>query len=162
MAKGQSDKLPSEERSYRCTQFSVEVVREAVKVFDQQINPTGNLEPLLDMYLYVTEDLRRDYVNEEEFFADYITAPNSAHYLRKFCVGNRDKGLLRLWSTPAALLVKDVRVSIKVEAKEPSQIKAVLNVFESNKEKSLLPVEKPKKTPIRVHRSWTFRGLETA
>jgi predicted nucleotide-binding protein len=148
VAKGQSDKLPSEERSYRRTQFSVEVIREAVKLFDQQINPDGNLEPVLDMYLYMTEDLRRDYVNEEEFFADYITAPDSAHYLRKFRVRNRDKGLLRIWSTPAAPPLKDVRVSVKVEAKEPSQIKAVLNVFESNKEKSLLPVETPKKKPI--------------
>ena len=52
--------------------------------------------------------------------------------------------MLRVWSTPAAS-AKDVRVSVKVEAKEPSQIKAVLNVFEANKEKSLLPVETPKK-----------------
>jgi hypothetical protein len=79
VAKAQSNKLPSEERSYRRTRFSVEVVREAVKVFDQQINPDGNLEPVLDMYLYITEDLRRDYVNEEEFFADYITVSDSAH-----------------------------------------------------------------------------------
>jgi predicted nucleotide-binding protein len=119
-----------------------------VKVFDQQINPDGNLKPLLDMYLYITEDLRRGYVNEEEFFADYIAAPHSAHYLRKFRVRNRDKGLLRVWSTPAVPPDKDVRVSVKAEAKEPSQIKAVLNVFESNKEKSLLPVETRKKKPI--------------
>jgi predicted nucleotide-binding protein len=149
VAKAQSEeKLPSEERSYRRTRFSVEVVREAVKVFDQQTNPDGKLEPVLDMYLYITEDLRRDYVNEEEFFADYITVSDSAHYLRKFRVRNRDKGLLRVWSTPAAPPVKDVRVSVKVEAEEPSQIKAVLNVFESNKEKSLLPVETPKRKPI--------------
>jgi predicted nucleotide-binding protein len=145
VAKAQSEKkLPSEERSYRRTRFSVEVIREAVKVFDQQINPNGNLEPVLDMYVFVGEDLQRGYVNEEEFFADYIAAPDSAHYLRKFDVRNCDKGLLRVWSTPAAP-GKDVRVSVKVEAKEPSQIKAVLNVFEANKEKSLLPVETPKK-----------------
>jgi predicted nucleotide-binding protein len=139
------DKLPSEERSYRRTRFSVEIIREAVKVFDQQINPRGNLMPVLDMYVYVSEDLRREYVNEEEFFADYITAPDSAHYQRKFRVKNLDEGLLRVWSTPAVLPDKDVRVSVKVGAKEPSQIKAVLNVFEANKEKSLLPVKAPKK-----------------
>lgn len=119
-----------------------------MKVFDQQINPDGKLEPVLDMYLYKTEDLRLDYVNEEEFFADYITAPDSApdsaHYLRQFRVGKRDKGLLRVWSTPAVPPDK-VRVSVKVGAKEPSQIKAVMNVFEANKEKSLLPLETPKK-----------------
>jgi predicted nucleotide-binding protein len=145
VAKGKSYKLRSEEHSYRRTRFSVEVIREAVKVFDQQINPDGKLEPVLDMYLYITEDLRRDYVNEEEFFADYITAPDSAYYLRKFRIRTHDKGVLRVLSTPADPPVKDVRVSVKVEAKEPSQIKAVLNVFESNKEKSLLPVEPPKK-----------------
>jgi predicted nucleotide-binding protein len=144
VAKAQSEKLPSEERSYRRTRFSVEVVREAVKVFDQQINPERNLEPVLDMYLYKTEDLRLDYVNEEEFFADYITAPDSVHYLREFRVGKLKKGLLRVLSTPAAP-DKDVRVSVKVAAKEPAQIKAVLNVFETHKEKSLLPVETPKK-----------------
>jgi predicted nucleotide-binding protein len=144
VAKATSDKLRSEEHSYRRTRFSVETIREAVKVFDEQINPDGKLGPVLDMYVYITEDLRRDYVNEEEFFADYITAPDSAHYLRKFHVRNRDKGLLRVLSTPAAP-GKDVRVSVKVEAKEPSQMKAVLNVFEANKEKSLLPLETPKK-----------------
>ena len=77
MAKAKSDKLRSEEHSYRRTQFSVEIVKEAVKVFDEQINRDGKLEPVLDMYLYKTEDLRVDYVNEEEFFADYITAPES-------------------------------------------------------------------------------------
>ena len=143
MAKAQSDKLPSEERSYRRTRFSVEVVREAVKVFDQQINPDGKLEPVLEMYVYISEDLRRDYFNEEEFFADYISAPDSAHYLREFRV-RKLKGLLRVWSTPAAP-GKDVRISVKVEAKEPSQIKAVLNVFEANKDKWPLPVETPKK-----------------
>jgi hypothetical protein len=74
VAEAKSGKLRSEEHSHRRTRFSVEVIREAVKVFDQQINPDGKLEPALDMYLYITEDLRRDYVNEEEFFADYITA----------------------------------------------------------------------------------------
>jgi predicted nucleotide-binding protein len=148
VAKARSDeKLPSEERSYRRTRFSVDVIREAVKVFDQQINPDENLKPVLDMYVYVSEDLRREYVNEEEFFADYITASDSAHYQRKFRVKNREKGLLRVLSTPAAPAApdKNVRVSIKVAATEPSQIKAVLNVFEANKEKSLLPMEKPKK-----------------
>src|SRR6266581_7293177 len=99
------------------------------------------------MYVYIGEDLRRDHVNDEEFFADYITAPDSSHYLREFRVRNVKKGLLRVWSTPAAP-GKDVRVSVKVEAKEPSQIKAVLNVLEANKEKSLLPVETPRKKPI--------------
>jgi predicted nucleotide-binding protein len=144
VARAQSDKLPSEEHSYRRTQFSVEVIREAVKVFDEQINRGGKLESVLDMYLYKTEDLRLDYVNEEEFFADYITAPDSAHYLREFRVGKLKKGLLRVLSTPAAP-DKDVRVSVKVAAKEPAQIKAVLNVFETHKAKSLLPVETPKK-----------------
>ena len=144
MGKAQSLHLPSEERSYRRTRFKVEVVREAVKVFDQQTNPDGKLKPVLDMYVFVGEDLQRGYDNEEEFFADYITAPDSAHYLRKFRVRNRDKGLMRIWSTPAAP-GKDVRVSVKVEAEEPSQIKAVLNVFEANKENVLLTVETPKK-----------------
>jgi hypothetical protein len=120
VAKARDQTLPSEERSYRRTRFSVEVLREAVKVFDQQINPKGNLEAFLDMYVYITEDLRRDYVDEEEFFADYITAPDSGHYLKKFRARNLDKGLLRVWSTPAAPPVKDVRVSVKVEAKESS------------------------------------------
>jgi hypothetical protein len=148
VAKAQSDKLPSEEHSYRRTRFSVEVIREAVKIFDQQINPDGKLEPVLDMYVYLSEDLRRDSVNEEEFFADYIIAPDSAHYLREFRVGNLDKGLLRVWSTPAVPPDKDVRVSVKVGAEGPSQIKAVLNVFEANKGKSLLPVEAPTKKPV--------------
>jgi predicted nucleotide-binding protein len=148
VAKGKADKLRSEEHSYRRTRFSVEIIREAVKVFDQQINRDGKLEPVLDMYLYKTEDLRLDYVNEEEFFADYITAPDSAHYQREFRVRDRKKGLLRVWSTPAAPPDK-VRVSVKVEAKEPAEIKAVLNVFETHKEKSLLPVETPtKKEPV--------------
>jgi predicted nucleotide-binding protein len=144
VAKGKSDKLRSEEHSYRRTRFSVETIREAVKVFDQQINPDGKLEPVLDMYFYITEDLRRDYVDEEEFFADYITAPDSAHYLRKFRVRTHNKGVLRVLSTPAATS-KDVRVSVKVEVKELSQIKAVLNVFEANKDKWPVPVETPKK-----------------
>jgi predicted nucleotide-binding protein len=148
VAKGKADKLRSEEHSYRRTRFSVEIIREAVKVFDQQINRDGKLEPVLDMYLYKTEDLRLDYVNEEEFFADYITAPDSAYYQREFRVRDRKKGLLRVWSTPATPPDK-VRVSVKVEAKEPAEIKAVLNVFETHKEKSLLPVETAtKKEPV--------------
>jgi predicted nucleotide-binding protein len=148
VAKGKSDKLRSEEHSYRRTRFSVETIREAVKVFDQEINRDGKLEPVLDRYLYKTEDLRLDYVNEEEFFADYITPHDSAHYQREFRVRDRKKGLLRVWSTPAAPPDK-VRVSVKVEAKEPAEIKAVLNVFETHKEKSLLPVETPtRKEPV--------------
>jgi predicted nucleotide-binding protein len=145
VARAQSDKLPSEERSYRRTRFSVEVIREAVKVFDQQINPDGKLKPVLDMSLYISEDLQRDYDNEEEFFADYITAPDSAHYLREFRVRNRDKGLFRVLSKPGVPWGKDIRVFVKVAAKQPFQIKAVLNVFEANKDKWPVPVEAPKK-----------------
>jgi len=51
VAKGKSDKLRSEEHSYRRTRFSVETIREAVKVFDQQINPDGTIENVLEAML---------------------------------------------------------------------------------------------------------------
>ena len=71
MAKAQSDKLRSEEHGYRRVRFSVQSIREAVKIFEGQMNPDGKLKHVLNMYVYTSEDLRHDYVNEEEFFSDY-------------------------------------------------------------------------------------------
>ena len=135
--------MKSEERSYTRTRFSVEVVREAVKVFNRQTNPGGKLKPFLNMSV-VVDGVQRGHDDEEEFFADYRKAPDSARYIREFRANNRKTALMRLLSSPRTSF-KDVRVSIKVEAQDTPQILAVMGVFEANRQKSLLPVEMPKK-----------------
>ena len=69
--------MKSEERSYVRTRFAAEIVREAVKAFDQQVNPDGTLQPSTSMSV-VVEGAERGHDDEEEFFADYRKAPDSA------------------------------------------------------------------------------------
>jgi predicted nucleotide-binding protein len=128
---------------FRRTRFSVEVIKEAVKVFDQQANPDGKLEPRLDMSVAL-EDEEQEYDDEEEFFADYRKSSDSARYVRRFGEEGRNTALMQLSSRPGTR-PNDVQVDVKVEAERLPQILAVLNVFQANREKSLLPVETPKK-----------------
>jgi hypothetical protein len=136
----ESRRMKSEERSYVRTRFAPEILRQAVKVFDQQVNPDGALQPSLSMSVAV-EGSARGHNDEEEFFADYRKAPDSASYLRRF-----GKASLRLLSRPRTSY-GDVRVSVKVQAQRLSQILAVMEVFEAKKQESMLPAEPAKKEP---------------
>ena len=139
--------MRSEERSFLRTRFSVEVIKEAVEVFDQQVNPTGKLKPILDMTVVVEDksiqnpkqrvDTVRGHDDEEEFFDDYRKAPDSARYIRTFRERNRNIALMRIGSL-AETSQSEVRVGVKVEAERKAQILAVFNVFEAHREKSLL------------------------
>jgi predicted nucleotide-binding protein len=131
-------RMKSEERSYVRTRFAPEVLREAVKMFDQQVNPDGALQPSLSMSV-VVEGAQRGHDDEEEFFADYRKSPDSANYVRRF-----GKASLRLLSRPHTPY-SNVRVSVKVQAQRLSQILAVMEVFEAKKQQSMLPVETAKK-----------------
>ncbi len=136
--------MKSEERTYPRSRFSAEVVKEAVKVFDQQTNPDQKLKPLLDMSVGF-EGVGRGHDDEEEFFADYRKTPDTVRYIRKLTASNnRKKALMRVLSTGATSF-SEPRVSVKVEAERLPQILAVMDVFETNKQQSLLPVETPKK-----------------
>jgi predicted nucleotide-binding protein len=135
--------MKSEERSYVRTRFAADIVREAVKVFDQQVNPDGTLQPSTSMSV-VVEGAERGHDNEEEFFADYRKAPDSANYLRRFGKGGESPSL-RLLSRPRTSY-SDVRVSVKVRAQRLSQILAVMEVFEAKKQESTLPLETAKKS----------------
>lgn len=133
---------------FRRTRFSVEVVKEAVRVFDQQTNPNGILKPRLDMSVAL-EDEEQEYDDEEEFFADYRKSSDSARYVRRFGDEGHNTAVMHVSSRPGTRL-NDVQVDVKVEAERLPQILAVLSVFEANKEKSLLPVVVPKKKDLIV------------
>lgn len=115
-------------------------------MFDQQANPEGKLKPRLDLSVAL-EDEEQEYDNEEEFFADYRKSSDSARYVRRFGDEGRNTALMQLSSRPGTRL-NDVQVDVKVEAERLPQILAVLNVFQANKEKSLLHVETPRRKPI--------------
>ena len=101
--------MKSEERIFLRTRFSVEVINEAVKVFDRQVNPTGKLKPVLEMTVIVEGpsiddptrrmDVQRGHDNEEEFFADYRKSPDNARYIRTFRERNRNIALMRIGSS---------------------------------------------------------------
>ena len=139
--------MKSEERTFLSTRFSVEVIKEAVNVFDNQVNPTGKLKPSLEMTVVVEDksienpnqraDIQRGYDDEEEFFADYRKAPDSARYIRTFGGKNRNIALLRIGSS-AETDQSELRVAVKIEAERLAQILAVFNVFEAHRGKSLV------------------------
>jgi predicted nucleotide-binding protein len=142
--------VKSEARTYLRTRFSVEVVKDAVKVFDQHTNPDGKHRPVLDMSV-VVEGVERGHDDEEEFLADYRKSPDSARYLRSLRdEKNHYVASMRIVSS-ARTSYSEVRVSVKVEAERLPQILAVMSVFEANSSQSLLPVEttpKKKEQPI--------------
>jgi predicted nucleotide-binding protein len=140
--------VKSEALTYLRTRFPVEVVKEAVKVFDQQTNPDGKHKPVLNMSV-VVEGVERGHDDEEEFFADYRKSPDSARYIRKFRdEKNHNIASMQIFSS-ARTSYSEVRVFVKVEAERMPQILAVMSVFEANRQQSLLPVETPKrKEPI--------------
>jgi predicted nucleotide-binding protein len=147
--------MRSEERPFLRTRFSVEVIKEAVKVFDRQVNPTGKLKPVLEMTVivegpsidYPTQrmDVQRGHDDEEEFFADYRKFPDGARYVRTYRERNRTIALMRIGSS-AGISESDLRVAVKIEAERMSQIMAVFNVFDAYRKESALTVDTtPKK-----------------
>src|SRR5882724_2013015 len=155
--------MKSEERTFLRTRFSVEVIKEAVEVFDRQVNPSGKLKPVLEMTVivegpsidYPTErmDVQRGHDDEEEFFADYRKSPNGARYIRTFRERNRNIALMRIGSSAgisidssAGISQSEFRVAVKIEAERTSQILAVFNVFEAHRKESALAIDTaPKK-----------------
>ena len=152
--------MKSEERTFQRTRFSVEVIKEAVKVFDGQVNATGKLKPVLEMTVIVEGpsiddptrrmDVQRGHDDEEEFFADYRKAPDGARYIRTFRERNRNIALMRIGSS-AGISESEFRVSVKIEAERTSQILAVFNVFEAHRKESALAIDttpKKKEQPV--------------
>src|ERR1700686_4430688 len=92
----------------------------------------------------VVDDAERGHDDDEEFFADYRKAPDSALYVRKFrgSKNESDIPLLRVQSSPRTSF-SEIRVSVKVMARRESQILATMDVFEAKRRESLLPLEIP-------------------
>src|SRR6059058_3842519 len=125
--------MKSEERTFLRTRFSVEVIKEAVEVFDRQVNPTAKLKPVLEMTVIVEGpsidyptrrmDVQRGHDDEEEFFADYRKFPDGARYIRTFRERNRNIALMRIGSS-AGILQSELGVAVKIEARVAVKIEA--------------------------------------
>ncbi|MGI8480902.1 MAG: TIR domain-containing protein [Chthoniobacterales bacterium] len=120
--------MKSETRKYRHTRFPSEVIKKAVLIFDTQINPAGALTPSLYM-MAVVEGAQRGHDNEDEFFADYRKQSDEITYSRSYY----NLAKLIIHSYPSS------SVSVEVEASQWPQVLAVMEVFEENKQQSLLP-----------------------
>jgi hypothetical protein len=78
--------MKSEERHYPGTRFPAEVLKEAVAVFDEQVNPGGKGRPHLGMNV-VLDDADKGHDDEQEFFADYRKSSDDIHYHRWYDAG---------------------------------------------------------------------------
>jgi len=129
--------MKSEEREYTGTRFPAEVLKEAVAVFDEQVNPGGKGRRHLRMNV-VLDDADRGHDDEQEFFADYRKSSDNIHYHRWYDGGGPLVISTSPYGSPSG---PGPRVEVHVEAERWPQILAVMDVFEANKQEAILPQE---------------------
>jgi hypothetical protein len=127
--------MKSEKREYSRTRFPADVIKEAVAVFEQQINPNGKLRPHLSLSV-VIDGADRGHDDEQEFFADYRKNSDDVTYHRWY-----DPGGSLIVHTYSGGGYSQPRVTVEIRAERWPQILAVMEVFEANKQQSLLPKE---------------------
>jgi|SRR5947207_8784215 len=132
--------MKSERREYQSALFSAEVIKEAATIFDQQINPEGKLKLELRMSAVVS-GASRSHDNEEEFFADYRKEQTDIVYSRSYGTPSLDV------NTHPGFSNLQPYTTVRVYAETWPQILAVIDVFESNKQQSLLPATEDEEEP---------------
>lgn len=129
-------------KSYKRTKFSPEVIREAVSLFDELVNPKGKAKLSYDDLTVYVRDTKWSHDKIEEFYADYRQTGIYARFAR---------GCLDASSEP--YMHSGLRVyfsggdsDVDVAAPDRETIEAIFAIFEGHLSASKLPDE-PKSPP---------------
>jgi CAP12/Pycsar effector protein, TIR domain len=134
--------MKSEERRFPNCRFQAETVKNAIETFDRELKDENSTR--LSLLTATIDDTERGHDDEAEFFADYRKCPDNVTYKRD--VVSKDSAVIaemkfRTHSSPSF----PPTAIVEVHADKWPQILAVMEVFESDKDRAALPV--PKEEP---------------
>lgn len=128
------------QKKYTNTFFKPEVIKDAVRAFQDQIRDEEKREGRSKHLSVTVSGESWDHESEDEFFSDYRLGTRDAVYWKEF-----EDGSIRLQ-------IVDSTTIVQVEAKTRSSIQAVFEVFEANLSESILEV------PLQAVRPTIFIG----
>jgi predicted nucleotide-binding protein len=131
--------MKSEMRRFENCRFALETLKEAIAVFDRELEGGSSTVSYMTAMIGETE---RGHDDETEFFADYRKTPDNVAY-KRVAVGESSAIRAEMKFHTFAGVSSQPAVRVEVQADRWAQILAVMEVFESARPRAELPRPKP-------------------
>ena len=124
-------------KRYNQVRFAVEILKEASRVFRQQVDPDEQHTAEYSLKVDV-DNAEWHHDSLEEFFADYRRATGTSYYIEKRGYDNKLDMTLFVVKTGVST---SIWTAVEVQSLDRSKIESVFEIFEDNLEVSQIPEE---------------------